>query len=219
MSRLLNQEFLSNLEDSDIESLFSDAVESNDSDTLSSLIAAKVKLNVNIVCSNSDLQDADKEITRLATRLIDRDTKLYRLAIADVAECENEYLINYVIDMGYGEDLLAWCMNHRRVNDDWTVIKVLKENGFEVPDDNDSRRNIVIGAENRRNNKTMISRIISAIENDEWSRDLEVFVTDHPETLLDSNIAKAIEDNNTATSRQLRRRAEYASKDQDTYDL
>lgn len=222
MGNLLNPTFLSSLEDSDIRSLFRDAVESNDVNTLSKLVAAKVKLKANTVCDNGYVQSANAEVTRLATRLIDRSTQLNRWAIADVARCDNEYLIDYVIDMGYGEDLLAWCIdNNRHIDNNWTVIKALKENGFEVPDDNDSdsRRNIVAGAENRRNNKIMISRIISVIENDEWSRDLEVFVTDHPEILLDSSIAKAIEDNNTTTSRQLRRRAERVPKDQDIYDL
>lgn len=219
MSNLLSQAFLSNLSDSDIRSLFRDAVESNDVNTLSKLVAAKVKLGANTVCDNRYLQDANEEITRLATRLIDRNTQLNRFTISDVAECENEYLINYVIDMGYGEDLLAWCIDNRYTDNEFAVIKVLKENGFEVPDDSDSRRNIVAGAENRRNSKIAISKIVDAIENDEWSRELEAFVANHPEILLDSSIAKAIEDNNTTTSRQLRRRAERVPKDQDIYDL
>ena len=219
MGNLLNPAFLSNLSGSDIRSLFGGAVENNDVNTLSKLVAAKVKLNANTVCDNSDLQDSSAEITRLATRLIDRDTQLNKWAISDVAECENEYLISYVIDMGYGEDLLAWCIANRHTDNEFAVIKILKENGFEVPDDDDSRRNIVAGAENRRYSKSMTNKIISAIENDEWSRELETFVTNHPEILLDNSIAKAIEDNGTATSRQLRRRAERVPKDQDIYDL
>lgn len=220
MSNLLNPAFLSNLEYNDIRLLFSDAVESNDVNTLSKLVAAKVKLRANTVCDNGYVQSANAEVTRLATRLIDRNTQLNRWVIADVAICNNEYLINYVIDMGYGEDLLAWIIDNNR-HHDFTAIKALKDNGFEIPDDNDidSRRNIVAGAENRRNSKAVINKIIRAIEDDEWSRELEAFITNNPEILLDSSIAKAIEDNDTTTSRQLRRRAERVPKDQDIYDL
>lgn len=220
MSNLLNPKFLSNLDDGDLLSIFYDAVSRENVDTLSKLIAAKVKLRAGGVCGNTRVQGANKEITRLATRLIDKSTTLGRWDINGIARCKNEYLIDYVIDMGYGEDLLAWCIEHTgMLNDGMAVIKALKDNGFELPDDEDSKKNIISAANSKKDIKDNISNIIDAIKNDTWDRRLEKVVTDHPEILLNDSITKAIEDNNTTTSRQLRRRIERMPKDQDVYDL
>lgn len=220
MSNLLNPKFLSNLDDGDLLSIFYDAVGRENVDTLSKLVAAKVKLRASAVCGNTRVLGANKEITRLATRLIDKSTTLGRWDIDSVARCKNEYLINYVIDMGYGEDLLAWCANNaNNLNDGMAVVKALKENGFELPDDEDSKKNIISAANSKKDIKDNISNIIDAIKNDTWDRRLEKVVTDHPEILLNDSITKAIEDNNTTTSRQLRRRIERMPKDQDVYDL
>lgn len=219
MSNLLNPTFLSKLDDGDLLGIFYEAVTFNDVNTLQKLIAAKVKLRSGAICASDHVQKSNKEITRLATRLIDKATPLSKWDIFDVAKCKNEYLINYVIDMGYGEDLLAFCVEHRYTDDNLAVVKALKENGFEVPSDEDSRKSIVDRTATKQKTKDMISRIIYAIKDDGWSRDLEQFVTAHPEVLLDDSITKAIEDNNTTTSRQLRRRIERMPKDQDVYDL
>lgn len=218
MSNLLNPKFISNLEYRDLKSLFSGALYKKDINMLSKLITAKVKLNVNDVCR--EVQNADKEITKLAVRLIDKNTTLGSWALDEIARCNNEYLINYVINLGYGEDLLAWCIEHvGMLNDSMTVVKALKDNGFELPDDVNSRRNILSTTHSRRNIRDMISSIIEAIKDDTWDRRLEMFVTDHPEVLSDDDIAKAIEDNNTTTARQLRRRIERLPKNQDVYDF
>lgn len=218
MSNLLNPKFISNLEYRDLKSLFYGALYKKDVDTLSKLITAKVKLNVNDVCR--EVQNADKEITKLAVKLIDKNTTLGSWALDEIARCNNEYLINYVINLGYGEDLLAWCIEHvGMLNDRMTVVKALKDNGFELPDDVNSRRNILSTTHSRRNIRDMISSIIEAIKDDTWDRRLEMFVTDHPEVLSDDDIAKAIEDNNTTTARQLRRRIERLPKNQDVYDF
>jgi hypothetical protein len=224
MSNLLNTKFISNLDQHDLFSLFTEGVKHN-INILHKLVAAKVKLNADAVCRQ--VQDSDKEITKLAVKLIDRNTSLSRWGFDEIARCKNEYLINYVISMGYGEDLLAWCIERVGILDDYiTVVKALKDNGFELPDDVDSRRNIIAAAkansDNRDNRdyiRDMISSTIEAIKNDTWDRRLEKFVTDHPEILLNDDIAKAIEDNNTTTSRQLRRRIERLPKNQDVYDF
>lgn len=220
MSNLLNPKFISNLEYRDLKSLFSGALYKKDVDTLSKLIAAKVKLDVNVICNSYTVQNASKEITKLVVKLIDRSSAPDRWSIDNIARCKNEYLINYVIDMGYGENLLAWCIERAGMLDNYTtVVKALKDNGFDVPDDEDSRRNILSVANNKRDIREMISSIIGAIKNDTWDRILETFVTVHPEILLNDDIAKAIEDNNTTTSRQLRRRIERLPKNQDVYDF
>jgi hypothetical protein len=222
MSNLLNPAFLSKLDQSDLNSIFYDAVEWGDVNTLSKLVAAKVKLKAGAVCGDNDVLRANKEITRLATRLIDKNTTLSRWNIADVASCRNEYLINYVIDMGYGEDLLAWCAhNVNGLNDGMAVVKALKENGFEVPDksDSDSMRSIINRTIDNQITRSMISNVINAIKDDIWNRELEKNITDHPEILLNDSVTKAIEDSDTTTSRQLRRRIERMPKDQDVYDL
>ena len=222
MSNLLSPKFLSSLDQSDLNSIFYDAVDRNDINTLSKLVAAKVKLNAGAVCGDNRVLHSSKEITRLATRLIDKTTPLSKWNIADVASCGNEYLINYVIDMGYGEDLLAWCArNVNSLDDDMAVVKALKENGFEVPDesDSDSMKSIIDRTINNQSTRSMIHNIINAIKDDIWNRELEKLITDHPEFLFDDSVTKAIEDNNTTTSRQLRRRIERLPKDQDVYDL
>ena len=220
MGNLLNPVFVSKLDYSDLRLLFYKAVASSNVNTLSKLIAAKVKLMASTVCISRYVQEANKEITRLATRLIDRNTQLNNVDIDDIARCSNEYLISYVIDMGYGEEILAWCAkNINSLNDDMAVVKALKENGFDIPGDEDSKRKIISRANSKYDIKYMTNRIIDAIIHDEWRGDLEKIVTDHPEILLDNSVTKAIEDNNTTTSRQLRRRIDRMPKDQDVYDL
>jgi ankyrin repeat protein len=218
MSNLLNPKFISNLDQRDLASLFIEGVR-HDISILQKLVAAKAKLHVGTVCGTI-VQEANKEITKLAVKLVDKSTTLDRWSISDIARCKNEYLINYVISIGYGENLLAWCADHASMlNDGMAVVKALKDNGFELPDDVDSRVNIISAANNNRDIKGIISNIIAAIKHDEWNRRLEEFVTDHPEILLNDYIAKAIEDNNNTTSRQLRRRIERLPKNQDVYDF
>lgn len=221
MGNLLNPKFISNIDDYELSVFFNYAV-SRDVHALSKLVAAKVKLSADKVCGNRNLQDTiNNEITRLAVRLIDKNTSLNKRVIIDVAGCKNAYLIDYVIGMGYGEELLARCVDDRVPfrGDHSVAIKVLRENGFNVPSDAESRENLVSAANIKNNVRDMVSCVIDAIKDDTWSRNLERYVTDHPEILLDNSVAKAIEDNNTLTSRQLRRRIERLPKDQDVYDL
>lgn len=221
MSNLLNPQFLHSLDNSDLAAIYNDAVRNNNVATLSKMVAAKVKLSLGNILGSSlfDRTNASREITRLSTRLIDRSETPSRWVLGEVAVCKNEYLISYVIEMGYGEDLLAWCVEHKLTDATSITLKVLEENGFDIPDSEDSRNAIKNKMYDRQYIRHMTGRVIDAIKDDIWNREFDKFVTDHPEVLVDGNVAKAIEDSNTLTARQLRRRIERMPKDQDVYDM
>lgn len=214
---MLSPEFISGLSYSAKEELFQDACQHNKDDVIQKLAAAKVKLSAAVVI-NQIRYHSDK--ARQLVKFIDKKTlsKIEKWDLDYVIAANSEYLLQYFVDNGFASGLLYWLDGTRLSNTNGAQLcaKVLRDNGIDVPDRNtsdDERRRL--SDMNKRNN--LIQKIVKAIEDDEWNRELEKAVTDNPEILRVDKISDAIDDNDTFTSRQLKRRLDNLPKD--AYDM
>lgn len=195
------------------ELFFTDAVREKNIELLNALATAKVKLSPYIVVSVIYTQESDRDITRLALKILDKkDKRNIRdiFTLEKVAASENRYLIEYFIDLGYGEDLAIACTDDYVQHSDFCK-DILKEYDIDLQNPEDKHKN--------KHKRDGVDRIIDAIISDEWNQSLERFVSNNPDVLRDSEISKAIEDNNTATARQLQRRIDRLPKEDNKYDM
>jgi hypothetical protein len=124
-------------------------------------------------------------------------------SVSRIRRSNNAYLIDWAIDHDLGEALSKL---------DYTGISTLcatklAEAGYTVDQPGYSS-----------SKERMISQLLSAIKRDIWNRDLEKYVTDHPEVLLDDRIEDAIEDNSeSVAAMQLKRKIDALPKD--VYDF
>ena len=160
----------------------------------------------------------NKEITRLALRLIDKSYNLNNIDFVRIARCDNKYLISYFVDKGYGEDLAI----QDKISEE--CKKVLDDNDIDIQQTKDYyKRNIDKEyAKISRNN--LIKDIVDKITHDTWGRYYDQVTAEDPSLLLDDRVVKAIEDSEKeggAIARQLRRRlnAIRSSMPKDLYDM
>lgn len=120
-----------------------------------------------------------------------------------VANVKNEYIIDWAIDHGLGKLMASSYGNKSNI-----CVTKLIEAGYTI----DSSFSSVEKEADRQ-----ISKIVDCIENDNWNNDLERYVNNHPEILLNDKITDAIEENDTYTASQLKRKI--ADLPKDVYDF
>lgn len=223
-----NAEFLSKLTDDEVGQVVYDSFKNKNTAILNALVKNKVRrcpvtTSISIVLrfiNNNNNKDLTKTLIKLTNKKFTNQLKYYTRDVAK--QVVNEYFIEYLVDAGMGDSLYETCLGSVGLSEtDNACVKVLKENGYEFPsnyqDSSDilQRIRLANGAKNTRD--YMISKIIDSIERDEWSRGLEASVTGDPTLLLEDEVQDAIEQNNTFTSRQLKRKI--AALPKDVYDL
>ena len=121
---------------------------------------------------------------------------------ARIRRSDNEYLIDWAIDHDLGEALSK--LDYASIST--LCASKLAEAGYTVDKTGYSSK------------ERMISQLLSAIKQDSWDRNLEKYVNDNPEVLLDDRITDAIEDNSeSVTAMQLKRKIDALPKD--VYDF
>lgn len=114
----------------------------------------------------------------------------------------NEYILDWAIDQGLGKVIATQCGDKSAI-----CAAKLAEAGYKVDD----------YAERESSVDRKVSKIIDNIEKDTWSSYLEDYVKNHPEILLNDKVADAIEENDTFTASQLKRKI--ADLPKDVYDF
>jgi ankyrin repeat protein len=166
----------------------------------------------------------DEATTRALCRILGNNLKsryhMSPLTVRDIITSSNEYFIEYIFDIGLGQQVIDGMTNIPASD---IFRQVATRLGYDID----------AAIQNNRNNNPyrlsddddyMIDKILRKISEDEWSRDCEQYITQHPEILLDEDIQEAINDPNNAsnlTARQLKQRAARVAQNQpkDKYDL
>ena len=218
VANMFTPEFIRQLSNHAQFELLKSAIRDNNRDLIQKIAAVKPKFSSNEMISyinHGGVNSNNRELTRILVKMIDKSSALSSYDIYSIAGSHNEYLIAYFVDKGYGEALSA------EVRRSPECDKVLRDNDIAPVNDDESRRQISNKFRDMSNREDTILSIIRSIKNDEWSSRLERAVTRDPDILLDEKIIKAVEDNDTTTARQLRRRIDTISsnKPKDTYDM
>ena len=121
-----------------------------------------------------------------------------------------------MVDCGFGKILVNGISNRDIYDLSKEFIKVMKENDISIrplENANDEER-----SEITRNR--FINKIVDAIIYDTWTRDLEKYVTEHPDILSEEAVIDEIEKHpDSVIARQLKRRIDRTPKEADTYDM
>ena len=127
-------------------------------------------------------------------------------------------MIDFLIDHGYGELIVEQLKSLDKLSPECRAAVEDAEIKFVPFDEFDS--DTVRQGQERRRLDAMISRVVDHIEEDEWSREAERYITEHPEILLDEDVTDALEKHpDTATARQLKRRIERMPREKEVYDM
>ena len=208
------------MRDCDQARLFYRALSDGNKNLLQNIVDAKISRDGGDIIYSiiAYVNPKNKEITRLALRLLDKSYELKNIDFVRIAGCDNEYLISYFVDKGYGEDLAI----QDRISE--VCKKVLADNDIDIQQTKDYyKRNIDKEyAKISRNN--LIKDIVNKITHDTWGRYYDQEIAKDPSLLLDDRVIKAIEDSEKeggAIARQLRRRlnAIRPSMPKDLYDM
>lgn len=212
--------FIKSMRDGDQGKLFYKALNDDNKNLLKNIVDAKISRPGGDIINSiiSLVNSKNKEITRLALRLLDKSYELNSTDFVRIARCGNKYLIAYFVDKGYGEDLAI----QDRISE--VCKKVLADNDIDIQQTKDYyKRNIDKEyAKISRNN--LIKDIVDKITHDTWGRYYDQVTAEDPSLLLDDRVVKAIEDSEKeggAIARQLRRRLDAirSSMPKDLYDM
>lgn len=213
-----------------LNTLISSAISSGKSKVLQTISKARPKTcNYDDIIQScayrSDWSRHDKvslETTKAACRILNsclpNKARLSSYTIDALRRSTNKYLLAYIVDRGYGKSIVdglrsldggalsAEC--HDAIAEGDVEFKPFDE----FNDDDRKKRE----EDDRR--LYFLRHIINDIAEDEWDRDNERYVTEHPDILLDDSIQDAIEQNpDSFTARQLKRRIDQLPKD--VYDM
>lgn len=134
-----------------------------------------------------------------------------------IAESHNKYLIDFMIDHGFGQDLA----DSRANNKSKECIDALSDANIIRTDDKSQDERTAMS--NKRSLNTFIDSIIYAIEHDRMDVHLQSRIREDASVLLDLRVQEAIDeaDPDNITARQLRIQADRARPDEvkDTYDF
>ena len=203
--------FIKSILDGDQGRLFYRALSDGNKNLLQNIVDAKISRDGSDIIYSiiAYVDPKNKEITRLALRLLDKSYELKNIDFVRIAGCSNKYLIAYFVDKGYGEDLAL----QDRISEE--CKKVLDDNDIDIQQTKDY-------AKIARYN--LIKDMVNKITHDTWGRYYDQEIAKDPSLLLDDRVIKAIEDSEKedgAIARQLRRRLDAirSSMPKDIYDM
>ena len=131
----------------------------------------------------------------------------------NIAKSTVEYLIDWAIDRGYGQQLVDAQLHMSSMSS--YCANALKEAGFSI----DSITPLK-DRESRAEYTYMRDYIIRLIERDEWNPRVNTYLNNNPQILSDEEILDAIKDNpDSVTANQLQRRIDALPKDPKKYDF
>ena len=222
--KFITDEWLRQANPNLLKSVVISCIDAKDTNTL--IKVAKIKperLNASIIVNYLAIQNADKQVTAAACRILNSclrksSTALSESAIDNVRKTKNAYLVEYLFDRGFADYILYRIRDTENSSElSSTVRSIVKDLGIQTKDwgDDSVRRQ----ADNSRKRDSNVDLIVFKIENDEWNSECERYVTNDPSILLDERIQKALDDNNNITSRQLKQRIARMPKDTDKYDF
>ena len=208
LSDLYTPAFIKSLLDGDQDKLFYRALNDDNKNLLKNIVDAKISRGGGYIINSiiSLVNPKNKEITRLALRLLDKSYELNNTDFVRIARCGNKYLISYFVDKGYGEELAL----QDRISEE--CKKILADNDIDIQQTKDY-------AKISRN--ILIKDIVNKITHDTWGRYYDQEIAKDPSILLDDRVVKAIEDSEKeggAIARQLLRRLN-AIMPKDLYDM
>ena len=212
--------FIKSLLDSDQDKLFYRALNDDNKNLLKNIVDAKISRGGGYIINSiiSLVNPKNKEITRLALRLLDKSYELNNTDFVRIARCGNKYLISYFVDKGYGEDLAL----QDRISE--VCKEVLDDNDIDIQQTKDSYKGNIDKDYAKISRNILIKDMVNKITHDTWGRYYDQEIEKDPSLLLDDRVVKAIEDSEKeggAIARQLRRRlnAIRSSMPKDLYDM
>lgn len=216
---LYTSAFIKSMRDDDQGKLFNRALNDGNKNLLKNIVDAKIsRYGGDIINSIILVNPKNKEITRLALRLLDRSYELNNTDLVRIARCGNKYLIAYFVDKGYGEDLAL----QDRISE--VCKEVLDDNDIDIQQTKDSYKGNIDKDYAKISRNILIKDMVNKITHDTWGRYYDQEIEKDPSILLDDRVVKAIEDSEKeggAIARQLRRRlnAIRSSMPKDLYDM
>ena len=212
--------FIKSMRDGDQGKLFYKALNDDNKNLLKNIVDAKIsRYGGDIINSIISLVNSkNKELTRLALRLIDRSYELNNTDLVSIARCSNKYLIAYFVDKGYGEDLAL----QDKISE--VCKEVLDDNDIDIQQTKDSYKHNIDKDYAKISRNNLIKDMVDKITHDTWGRYYDQEIAKDPSLLLDDRVVKAIEDSEkegSAIARQLLRRlnAIRSSMPKDIYDM
>ena len=220
LSDLYTPAFIKSLLDGDQDKLFYRALNDDNKNLLKNIVDAKISRGGGYIINSiiSLVNSKNKEITRLALRLLDKSYELNNTDFIRIARCGNKYLISYFVDKGYGEDLAL----QDRISE--VCKEVLDDNDIDIQQTKDSYKGNIDKDYAKISRNILIKDMVDKITHDTWGRYYDQEIAKDPSILLDDRVIKAIEDSEKeggAIARQLLRRlnAIRSSMPKDLYDM
>lgn len=233
---VLNQSIIDSMPNDWAWELLDDAIYDG-SDSVNDMVKLKFKKpSISRMCSilkrlaesRATNSDSDRAITRQVCKLLSKyihflsfnpgnssTTGFYTLN--RIAESHNKYLIDFLIDCGFGQDLA----DSRTNNKSKECIDALFDANIIRTDDKSQDERTAMA--NKRSLNAFINIIIYAIEHDRMDVSLQSRIREDASVLLDPRVQEAINeaDPDNITARQLRIQADRAKADEvkDTYDF
>lgn len=212
--------FIKSMRDGDQGRLFYRALSDGNKNLLQNIVAAKISRDGGDIIYSiiAYVNPKNKEITRLALRLLDRSYELKNIDFVRIAGCDNEYLISYFVDKGYGEDIAL----QDKISE--VCKKVLADNDIDIQQTKDSYKHNIDKDYVKISRNILIKDMVDKITHDTWGRYYDQVTAKDPSILLDDRVVKAIEDSEKeggAIARQLSRRLDAirSSMPKDLYDM
>lgn len=212
--------FIKSMLDGDQGRLFYRAMSDGNKNLLQNIVAAKISRDGGDIIYSiiAYANPKNKEITRLALRLLDKSYELKNIDFVRIAGCDNEYLISYFVDKGYGEDLAL----QDKISE--VCKEVLDDNDIDIQQTKDSYKHNIDKDYAKISRNNLIKDMVDKITHDTWGRYYDQEIAKDPSLLLDDRVVKAIEDSEKeggAIARQLLRRlnAIRSSMPKDLYDM
>lgn len=212
--------FIKSMLSGDQDKLFYRALNDDNKNLLQNIVAAKISRDGGDIINSiiSLVNPKNKDITRLALRLLDKSYELNNTDFVRIARCGNKYLIAYFVDKGYGEDLAL----QDRISE--VCKEVLADNDIDIQQTKDSYKGNIDKDYAKISRNILIKDMVNKITHDTWGRYYDQEIAKDPSILLDDRVVKAIEDSEKeggAIARQLRRRLDaiISSMPKDLYDM
>ena len=212
--------FIKSMLGGDQDKLFYRALNDDNKDLLKNIVAAKISRGGGYIINSiiSLVNPKNKELTRLALRLLDKSYELNNTDFVRIARCGNKYLISYFVDKGYGEDLAI----QDRISE--VCKEVLDDNDIDIQQTKDSYKGNIDKDYAKISRNILIKDMVNKITHDTWGRYYDQEIAKDPSILLDDRVVKAIEDSEKeggAIARQLSRRLDAirSSMPKDLYDM